>query len=164
MWRRCSVCFGPETPGELVCCVTCGIPVHRRCVGLANPTPQTVFQCDVCRFLAQSPIETGVSSRRRPAVLEVLLLHGAGRVFGAHERRESRFRAYFVRTIFAGRGNRGLRADDARAAGAAAAVQRAAHAEPAERAARRGRQLSPRLCEHVPALQSLPCVSSGRFI
>ena len=110
-------------------------------------------------FLAK---KKGVSSRRGPAVLEVLLLHGAGRVSGAHERRQPRVRAHSVRAVLAGRGDRGLRADDAGAAGAAAAVQRAAHAEPAERAVRRGRQLPPRLREHVSALQPLPLPPGGR--
>ena len=86
----------------------------------------------------------------------MLLLHGAGRVFGPHERRQSRVRAYSVRTVFAGRGDRGLRAHDSIAAGSASAVQRTAHAEPAERETRRGRQLAPRLREHVPALQFVP--------
>ena len=51
--NRCEICYSaPVGLEDLLSCVTCGISVHRQCVGYDTKS-RASFQCDVCQFLSQ---------------------------------------------------------------------------------------------------------------
>ena len=101
--NRCEICYSPPVGLEdLLSCVTCGISVHRQCVGYDTKS-RASFQCDVCQFLSQGISIDSVSCRWGSSIFEVLLLHSVGWIFGTHECICPCFRTYFMCTVFSRR-------------------------------------------------------------